>query len=124
MRNVKNRSKVTLLSIIKEYVLPKATIITDCYVSYHYLQNLEGMKYMHYTVNHSDTFKHPITCAHTNTVEGTWAHCKRHVPKLGLHKQFLDGYLFLFLFQCISEQYKLDGNLANLVQEQQVNLRI
>ena len=57
MRIVKNRSKVTLLSIIKEYVLPKTTIITDCYVSYHDLQNLEGMKYMHYTVNHSDTFK-------------------------------------------------------------------
>ena len=35
MRIVKNRSKVTLLSIIKEYVLPKTTIITDCYVSYH-----------------------------------------------------------------------------------------
>jgi hypothetical protein len=140
MRIVKNRSKATLLSIIKEYVLPKTTIITDCYVSYHDLQNLEGMEYLYYSVNPNDAFKDPITGAHTNMIEGTWAHCKRHVPKLGLHKQFLDGYLcrfiwfklvksqkldpFLFLLQCRSEQYQVDGKLANLVQEQQVNLQM
>ena len=135
MRIVKNRSKETLLAIIKEYVLPKTTIITDCYVSYNDLQKMEGMEYLHYTVNHSKTFKDPIAGAHTNMIEGTWAHCKRHVPKLGLHKQFLDGYLcrfiwfklvksqkldpFLFLLQCISEQYPLaDSKLATLVWEQ------
>ncbi|KII61517.1 hypothetical protein RF11_10477 [Thelohanellus kitauei] len=42
-------------------------IITDCYRSYHNLDT-----YNHLTVNHSETFKDPITGAYKITVAGTW----------------------------------------------------
>ncbi|KII65705.1 hypothetical protein RF11_16117 [Thelohanellus kitauei] len=65
---VPDRTANTLLSIISTHVLPGSTIITDCFRSYHNLGHL----YNHLTVNHSETFRDPITGACTNTVEGTW----------------------------------------------------
>ncbi|KII67026.1 hypothetical protein RF11_06522 [Thelohanellus kitauei] len=64
---VPDRTANTLLSIISTHVLPGSTIITDCFRSYHNLGHL----YNHLTVNHSETFRDPITGACTNTVEGT-----------------------------------------------------
>ena len=134
MRIVKNRTKETLLEHIQMYVKPGTVIITDCWAAYKDLKDLEGMDYTHYTVNHSDTYVDPVTGAHTNTIEGTWAHCKRACPKIGLRSSFLDGYIcrfiwfkltkslgvdpFFFLLQCISEQYPIPNSpLRNLVNE-------
>ena len=94
----------------------------------------ESMDYVHYTVNHSETYVDPDTGAHTNTIEGMWAHVKRHAPKLGLKSSYLDGYLcrciwfkltnsigkdaFFFLLECIKEQYPItDSPLQQLVTE-------
>ena len=116
-----------------KYVKPGSVIITDCWAAYKELKNLEGMDYTHYTVNHSETYVDPVTGAHTNTIEGTWAHCKRACPKLGLRSTFLDGYIcrfiwfkltaslgkdaFFFLLECICEQYAIQNspirNLTN-----------
>ena len=134
MRIVKNRTKETLLEHIQMYVKPGTVIITDCWAAYKDLKDLEGMDYTHYTVNHSDTYVDPVTGAHTNTIEGTWAHCKRACPKIGLRSSFLDGYIcrfiwfkltkslgvdpFFFLLRCISEQYPIPKSpLRNLVNE-------
>lgn len=76
-RVVENRGKDVLLAIIKEFVLPGTTIISDCWKSYDCLED-EG--YHHLTVNHSLEFKHPETGAHTNTIEGTWSAIKRSLP--------------------------------------------
>ena len=133
MRIVKNRNKETLQKYILKYVKPGSVIITDCWAAYKELKNLEGMDYTHYTVNHSETYVDPVTGAHTNTIEGTWAHCKRACPKLGLRSTFLDGYIcrfiwfkltaslgkdaFFFLLECICEQYAIQNspirNLTN-----------
>ena len=133
MRIVHDRKKETLISIIKEYVLPGTVILTDCWAAYNELKDLEGMDYCHYTVNHSETYVDPVTGAHTNTIEGTWAHCKRSTPRLGLRSTFLDGYLcrfiwfkltkslghdpFFFLLECISDQYKFNSDLQHVHRE-------
>ena len=131
MRIVKNRNKETLEKYILKYVKPGSVIITDCWAAYRDLKHLEGMDYTHFTVNHSETYVDPVTGAHTNTIEGTWAHCKRACPKLGLRSNFLDGYIcrfiwfkltkslgkdpFFFLLECICEQYPIVGSpLRNL----------
>ncbi|GFT02996.1 putative transposase-like protein [Trichonephila clavipes] len=62
-RVVPNRTKVELLSVIPEWILPGTTIISDCWRVYKCLSD-EG--YRHLTVNHSLTFKDPETSAHTN----------------------------------------------------------
>ena len=62
---VENRKQSTLLKIIKERIRPGTTIISDCWKSYDCLKN-KG--FTHLQVNHSLTFKDPITGAHTNKV--------------------------------------------------------
>ena len=139
MRVVSNRSKETLQKYIRMYVKPGSVIITDCWAAYKDIKEMvdndgNDLDYVHYTVNHSSTYVDPVTGAHTNTVEGMWAHVKRCCPKLGLRANFLDGYLcrfiwfkltialgkdpFFFLLECISEQYKLpQSRLQDIVHE-------
>ena len=133
---VPNRTRQTLQKHIKRYVKEGSVIITDCWAAYNDLSDMvnnqhESMDYVHYTVNHSETYVDPDTGAHTNTIEGMWAHVKRHTPKLGLKSTFLDGYLcrfiwfkltksigkdpFCFLLECIKEQYPItDSPLQQL----------
>ncbi|KII70970.1 putative transposase-like protein [Thelohanellus kitauei] len=60
---VPDRTEATLLGIIRTHVLPGSIIMTDCFRSYHNLNEF----YTHFTVNHSNTFKDPETGAHTNS---------------------------------------------------------
>ena len=57
-----------------------------------------NLDYVHYTVNHSETYVDPVTGAHTNTIKGMWPNVKRSCPKLGLRANFLDGYLYCFIW--------------------------
>ena len=98
MRVVKDRSRETLHKIIAQYVAPGSIIFTDCWPSYNDLENMPDKDYLHYTVNHSKVFVNQETGCHTNTIEGTWAHCKRATPKLGLRQDFLDEYLCRFIW--------------------------
>jgi transposase-like protein len=70
---VHDRSAGTLIGLIKQWILPGTTIISDCWVAYNSLQE-EG--YTYFTANHSITFVDHITGAHTNTIESTWKHVK------------------------------------------------
>jgi len=70
---VHDRSAETLLGIIKQWVLPGTTLISDCWAAYNSLRE-EG--YTHFTVNHSIEFVDSNTGAHTNTIESTWKHLK------------------------------------------------
>ncbi|XP_076635492.1 uncharacterized protein LOC143348781 [Colletes latitarsis] len=71
---VESRDTESLLSVIKQWVLPGTTIISDCWKAYNILEK-EG--YKHLTVNHSLHFKDPETGVHTNTIETTWRHTKK-----------------------------------------------
>jgi len=70
---VHDRSAKTLIGLIKQWILPGTTIISDCWAAYNSLRE-EG--YTHFTVNHSIAFVDQTTGAHTNTIESTWKHVK------------------------------------------------
>jgi transposase-like protein len=70
---VPDRTAATLVAVIKEWIEPGTTVISDCWAAYRSLRN-EG--YEHRTVNHSITFVDEATGAHTNTIESTWRHMK------------------------------------------------
>ena len=68
---VLDRTANTLVAIIREWIEPGMTVISDCWGAYH---NLESEGYTHCTVNHSLWFVDPDTGTHTNTIEST-RHC-------------------------------------------------
>lgn len=116
---VESRGKDVLLCIIKHFILPQTTIISDCWRSYNCLQD-EG--FVHQTVNHSKTFKDPETGAHTNTIECSWRHAKETVGNHNSQSEFLAGKLskYLFLKSCrikmadpFTEFCNLAGSLYN-----------
>lgn len=96
MRVVPDRGAQTLLSVIKDWVLPGTTIISDCWRAYDCLED-EG--YVHLKVNHSLNFLDPQTGAHTNSVEGTWSACKRALKGRKKVKNGLDSYLAEYIWR-------------------------
>jgi transposase-like protein len=65
---VEDRTAETLLEVIRNHVAQGSKVITDRFRSYSRLSPELGFD--HLTVNHSVTFKDPITGANTNTIEG------------------------------------------------------
>ena len=51
------------------------------------------------TVDHSKTFKDPITGAHTNHIEGTWHALKQKIPKIDHNPKKVDDYIFEFMWK-------------------------
>jgi transposase-like protein len=70
---VPDRTADTLTSIIREWVKPGMTVISDCWGA---SCDLDSLGYTHRTVNHSLYFVDPDTGDHTNTIEST-SHCLR-----------------------------------------------
>jgi len=66
---VMDRTADTLVAIIRDWIEPGTTVITDNWAAY---RNLESEGFTHRTVNHSIHFVDPDTGAHTNTMESTW----------------------------------------------------
>ncbi|XP_036340624.1 uncharacterized protein LOC118749988 [Rhagoletis pomonella] len=116
---VEKRDKETLLAVIKNWILPNTTIVSDFWKAYDCLSD-EG--YVHFKVNHSVNFKDPETQQHTNTIEGFWRHVKYPMPQYHRNKKFFSGYLakFMFVRHCkhagldpLSNFFKLAGALYN-----------
>lgn len=93
---VESRDAATLLAILKEWVLPGTTIVSDCWKAYNCL-SIEGFR--HFTVNHSVTFVDPDTGAHTNKVERNWREVRYSVPRFGRRKAHFIGYLAEYMFK-------------------------
>jgi transposase-like protein len=70
---VPDRTADTLTAIIREWIEPGTTIVSDCWGAY---RDLDTLRYTHRTVNHSLYFVDPDTGDHTNTIESTWHHMK------------------------------------------------
>ena len=71
--------KATIMSIVKEKVLPKSTIFTDDYAIYDDLDRHRN-EYVHRRINHAA--KVWVTGdIHTNTIEGFWSLVKRGIGR-------------------------------------------
>lgn len=98
IKPVESRGEDVLCKFVRENVLPGTLIVSDCWKGY---VNLDKWGYTHETVNHSQTFKDPVTGAHTNTIEGLWSLIKsefrskhhRNVDNL------LDSYFAEFMWR-------------------------
>ncbi|XP_025264891.1 uncharacterized protein LOC112638075 [Camponotus floridanus] len=107
---VKNRTAETLLSVIKQWILPKTTIISDMWRAYDCLNN-EG--FIHLTVNHSMNFVDPETGAHTQNIERTWREVRANIPRYGTREKHLIGYMAEFFFK---RQYKFDDRIVSFFE--------
>jgi hypothetical protein len=70
---VHDRSEKTLIGLIKEWIEPGTTIISDCWAAY---KSMPRAGYDHLTVNHSIQLKNNENGTHTNTIASTWRHVK------------------------------------------------
>ena len=102
-QTVENRTADTLVSIIKDNILPGTTIISDCWKAYDSLSK-EGFN--HLKVNHSVNFVDPDSGSHTNTIESTWRALKKSLPVSGTVKSLYDTY---FSQYCIRKKYLIDS---------------
>jgi transposase-like protein len=96
---VEDRKKETLIPLIQSRIQSGSIIYSDCWSSYACLNSLG---YEHYTVNHSENFKDPVTGVHTNSIEGTWQKIKHGVtfPRFGVRKEHLASYLAEYHWRC------------------------
>jgi transposase-like protein len=70
---VPDRTSDNLMAIIRDWIEPGTTVISDSWAAY---RDLGAHGYTHQAVNHSIQFVDPRTGAHTNTIESTWRSVK------------------------------------------------
>ncbi|CAI6345251.1 unnamed protein product [Macrosiphum euphorbiae] len=102
---VEKRDATTLLHVIKEWIKPGTTIISDCWKAYNTLNN-EG--YVHMTVNHRLHFKDPETGVHSNSIETSWRHAKASMSNYCRKKKIFPGYLAKHMSTKHCRIYNLD----------------
>lgn len=94
---VPNRTADTLLDVIRQWILPGTTIVSDFWRSYDTLQH-QGFE--HLKVNHSLNFVDPQDPrVHTQNIERTWRNVRGGIPRYGRAETHMIGYLAEFLFK-------------------------
>ncbi|MGO9124558.1 MAG: IS1595 family transposase [Terriglobales bacterium] len=98
-KTVPNASGATLLSNVRECVLPKSTIFTDELPSYHGLSHMKA-GYEHKRINHSSKV-YVMGDVHTNTIEGFWSLVKRGIGGVyhSVSQKYLQTYLDEYSFR-------------------------
>ena len=96
---VERRDAATLLPLIRQYVVPGTTIVSDQWAAYTTIKDMrEG--YQHETVNHSLHFIDPETGAYTNTTESLWQKFKQgHKARYGTERAPLQSYMDKFVMK-------------------------
>lgn len=92
---VGERKASNLIPILKEYVLPGTTIISDYWKAY---DKLNEHGFIHQKVNHSLEFVNNQTGAHTNTIESNWYSIKKSI-KSGTTKTHYSEYFQEWLWR-------------------------
>ena len=101
---VPDHSSDTLLSVIKEWIHPATTIVSDCWKAYNCLEK-EGFK--HLTVNHTYNFVDPSAEAHTSDIEREWRDVRATVQKMGpkcTYESHFHRIMFFKRFKTIEER--------------------
>jgi transposase-like protein len=70
---VSDRTADTLMNVIRAWIEPGTTLISDCWAAY---RDIASHGYTHRTVNHSISFVNLDTRDHTNTIQSMWHHVK------------------------------------------------
>ena len=84
---VRNRSRNTLLEVIRRRVRGGSIIMTDKWKGYLHLEILLFCyEFSHHVVNHSENFVDPITGAHTQSIESYFSVLKRTLRKKGINR--------------------------------------
>ena len=96
VRLVEARGSAQLLPVIQEHVLPGSVIMTDSWKAYNQLNQLG---YNHYTVNHSENFRDPVTGACTNAIEAYWSRLKGYLRQMNsmgsrLTSEHIDAFMW------------------------------
>ena len=60
---------------------------------------LSTNNYSHFTVNHSQNFKDPLTGVHTNHIEGTWFAVKRAIAVRNRTSEHANLHVFEFIWR-------------------------
>ena len=92
---VDKRDENTLMPMIKKWILPGTTIVSDCWKAY---TNLSINGYVHKSLNHSEEFVNEDG-DHTNKIEGHWRQMKASLPTRGRRKFHYSYYLAEFLWR-------------------------
>lgn len=110
---VADRSRETLGNIILNWVEPETIIISDLWKAYSFLNN---HNYYHYTVNHSQNFRDPITGAHTNNIENSWNLLRKSMPKFGTTKKMYSSYIQLHAWKRQNKDKNLFNELLKIIK--------
>lgn len=110
---VEDRSRNTIIEILRRKIAPGSTILTDMWRGYLNLETIcVDLGFRHITVNHSENFVDPETGAHTQTIEGMWSVIKRKIRKDGtnhgtllnlVEKIYVDRFKLLYKDDLLEE---------------------
>ena len=92
---VPDRTADTLVAIIRDWIEPGTTVISDSWAAY---RNLESQGFTHRTINCSNHFIDPDTGAHTNTIKSTLRAVKVFLGQYNRgedYKYHLAQYMFI-----------------------------
>ena len=88
------RSMEYLLDVIKEWIRPGTTVISDCWKAYDCLSH---ESFVHQQINHSVNFVDPRV--YMQNIERLWCDVRGSIPRFGHSKKHLVGYLAKFIFK-------------------------
>lgn len=89
--NIPDRSMKTINNLLVKYVKPGSVIYTDLWKGYN---GLNSIGFGHEKVNHSITYKDPISGVHTNTIEGIWNGVKMLIKPRNRNGRNIQDHLF------------------------------
>jgi transposase-like protein len=91
---VPDRTADTMMTIIRDWIEPGPTVISDLWAAY---RNLDTQGYTHRTVIHSIQFVNPDTGAYTNNIGGTWRSVKAFLSQYNRGEDY-EFHLALYMF--------------------------
>ena len=111
---VPNRTRLTLLHYIFNFIAPGTHIMSDGWGAY---RTLSRYGYIHDVVVHNENFVSPVnSTVHTQNIEGMWSVLKRKLRKKGTHiRPFINEYVLEALFRYQNKENLFDEVIRLLV---------